>query len=435
MKISVIGLGKLGLPLAAVLADAGHDVIGVDVDSTRVESVNRGECLIHETGLAKLLGKTRKRLRATLDMFEAAANSEVTFVVVPTPSLPDGSFSMEHVNRAMDEIGRALRTKTGYHLVVLTSTVMPGSTEKVMRLLESASGKKCGEDFGLCYNPEFIALGSVIHDMLNPDLILIGESDPVAGDTLALLYPAPPSATRRLQFMNFVNAELAKLAINSYVTMKISFANTLARMCERLPGADVDNVTLAVGADSRIGGKYLKGAVGYGGPCFPRDNAAFRMAVPTVSNWLARAADQENRQQTTHLVEVTRKYAGDGAAIGVLGLAYKTGTDVTEESQAGYLMRELPAQGFQVIAYDPLVGHRGESISDWLSIARSAQEVVDSCSVIVIVQPCPEFLSITGHGQTLIDCWRMLPEEKQKEFNYVPLGVGPRAEKRVTIKP
>lgn len=448
MKISVIGLGKLGLPLVAVLADAGHEVIGVDVDSTRVESVNRGECPIRETGLAELLKKSvmpryhRDRVWATLDTFQAVANSSITFVVVPTPSLPDGSFSMERVNQAMEEIGKVLRTKTGYHLVVLTSTVMPGSTERVMHDLEAVSGRKCGKDFGLCYNPEFIALGSVIHDMQNPDMVLIGESDKQAGDILQdhLYWDICMNEYETVR-TNFVNAELAKLAVNSFVTMKISFANTLARICERLPGANVDDVTRAVGMDSRIGGKYLKGAIGYGGPCFPRDNKALSLTIsacwPRDAASLPDVTDGINECSVPHLIDLVESHCGAVSRIAVLGLAYKSGTDVVERSQGMDLAMRLAERGWEVVSvYDPMAMDNARRVGeDYLGFAGSAQECVDAASVIVIAEPCPEFADIKGRGQTLIDCWRMLPPEKHKEFNYVPLGVGPRVVPRVTIKP
>jgi UDPglucose 6-dehydrogenase len=173
------------------------------------------------------------------------------------------------------KIGKALARKNSYHLVVLSSTVMPGATEKIRQMLEQTSGKRCGEEFGFCYNPEFIALGSVIRDMLNPDMLLIGESDERAGQILAGIYGNVCKSKPVVARMNFVNAELTKLSVNTYVTTKISYANMLAEICEKLPGADADVVTSALGLDSRIGRKYLKGALGYGGPCFPRDNVAF----------------------------------------------------------------------------------------------------------------------------------------------------------------
>ena len=255
-RASVIGLGKLGAPLAACLAAKGLQVVGVDADAHKVAAINQGRTPVFEPHLEDMIRTSAGRLRATGSIAEAVAASEITFIVVATPSEPNGGFSLRFALPVCEEIGRALAAKDGYHVVVLTSTVMPGSTGGPVReALERASGKRLGPDFGLCYGPEFIALGSVVRDFLNPDFVLIGESDSRAGEQLEAIYQHvcenSPTAAR----MNFVNAELAKLSVNAYVTTKISFANMLARICERLPGSDVDVVTRALGLDTRIGGK------------------------------------------------------------------------------------------------------------------------------------------------------------------------------------
>lgn len=275
-KLSVIGLGKLGAPMLAVFAKKGFDVIGMDLNSAFVDSINRGVAPVPEPQLQALITEHGERIRATTDMREAVLSSDVTFIIVPTPSGPDRFFRNDYVISALESIGAALHDKIGYHNVVVTSTVMPGSTGGVLRqTLERASGRTVGSDLGLCYNPEFIALGTVVRDMLYPDMILIGESDPKAGDMLESVYRGSTESGPEFQRMNWVNAELCKIAVNTYVTTKISYANMIADMCDHLDGADADVVTDALGADSRIGKKYIKGAIGYGGPCFPRDNKAF----------------------------------------------------------------------------------------------------------------------------------------------------------------
>ena len=300
MQIAVIGLGKLGAVMAAVLADRGRTVIGVDVNPDAVKAVNEGRAPVEETGLGEMIAKNRERLTATVNSEAAVTRARITFIVVPTPSEADGTFSLRYVLPAVEAIGRALRHKTDYHLAVLSSTVMPGSTGGIVRpLLEEISGKRCGRDFGLCYNPEFIALGSVVHDMCNPDMVLVGESDARSGEMLADLYRRVCENQPGIARMNFVNAELTKLAVNTFVTTKITYANLLAQVCERVPGADADVVTSALGLDSRIGVKYLKGALGYGGPCFPRDNIAFASFARSrgVEATLAEATDRVNRRQ------------------------------------------------------------------------------------------------------------------------------------------
>ena len=309
-RVSVVGLGKLGAPLAAVLASRGFTVIGLDVSKTLVDALNAGKMPIVEPQLNELIAANRQRLSATMDADEAVEKSDASFVIVPTPSDSTGFFSNRFVLQAMESLGKALRNKKGYHMVVITSTVMPGTTGgEIKAALEAASGRKVGPDLGLCYNPEFIALGSVVRDMLFPDSILIGESDPKAGDMLQTIYLQMCENKPPVQRMNFINAELTKISVNTYVTTKISYANMLADICDRLPGADVDAVTKALGADTRIGPKYLKGAMGYGGPCFPRDNVAFAALARKIGARadVAEATDRINNYQVDRLTGAGRE--------------------------------------------------------------------------------------------------------------------------------
>ena len=225
-RVSVVGLGKLGACMVASMASKGMQVIGVDVNSKTVDLFNRGCAPVLEPDLSELIAANRGKLSATLDYKTAVLGSDTTFIIVPTPSDEKGGFSLRYVAQAAREIGRALAEKPGYHNVVVTSTVLPGSTHfAVLPILEQESGKKCGPDFGLCYNPEFIALGSVIHDLLNPDFILIGESDKRAGEDLEGLYKSFCNNSPPITRMNFVNAELTKISVNTFVTTKITFAN------------------------------------------------------------------------------------------------------------------------------------------------------------------------------------------------------------------
>jgi len=219
---SVIGLGKLGASMMAAIANRGFRVIGVDVNPRSVELVNAGHAPVWETNLEETIAANKERLRATLDHREAILGSDLTFVVVPTPSDNRGAFSLQYAAWAFREIGRALKEKEGYHLVVLTSTVLPGSTRYgLLPILEQESGKTCGRDFGLCYNPEFIALGSVIHDFLNPDFVLIGEFDERSGSMLEAFYAQILENQAPCARMSIENAELTKIAVNTYVTTKI----------------------------------------------------------------------------------------------------------------------------------------------------------------------------------------------------------------------
>jgi UDPglucose 6-dehydrogenase len=408
-------------------------VVGVDVNADYVAAIQQGHAPLRETGLEEMIQANRERLSATMDCEEAVLATDVTFIIVPTPSDPDGTFSLRNVMIAAEKIGAALRKKQGWHLVVLSSTVMPGSTGgKLLPALEAHSGKKCGAGFGLCYNPEFIALGSVIRDMLNPDMILIGESDERSGEILERLYTGVCDSNPHIRRMNHVNAELTKISVNTFVTTKISYANMLAQVCETLPGADVDVVTSAIGCDSRIGQKYLKGALGYGGPCFPRDNLAFSAlaranGVPPI---LAEATHQLNQSQAPRLAKWILARLPEGGTVGVMGLSYKPNTEVIEESQGLALARHLLSVGVPVVVYDPAAMENARpQLAGKVTFATSAADCARQADVLAITTPWAEFRELSPqdfkpHG-TVLDCWRLLDKEAVGAVvEYVALGFG-----------
>lgn len=443
-SLSVIGLGKLGSPLVACFAARGFRVHAVDADSQKVELLAKTLPPVHEPGLAELLQEGAANISATQDTQAAVRDSDATFIVVGTPSEPDGGFSLRYAIPACEAIGRALACKDSYHLVVLTSTVMPGSTgNEICATLERASGKRCGQGFGLCYSPEFIALGTVIRDFYYPDFLLIGESDPHAGDLLSDIYKRTCKNSPAIARMNWINAEITKLAVNTYITTKISYANMLARLCEKLPGADVNVVTDALGLDTRIGPKYLKGAVSYGGPCFPRDNRAFAALANRSGAFsdLADATDRFNRTQISALAEAIRSHQSSNGTIGILGLAYKPNTDVVQESFGLLLAQYLASQNLPVIVFDP-AADASQALAGYKSIriAASAQDCIGRSSVVVLATPWQEFRdlplsvwiqpplsapSFRSSPRVVIDCWRALEHlESCQSLHYVRLGAG-----------
>ncbi|CAN5250453.1 UDP-glucose/GDP-mannose dehydrogenase family protein [soil metagenome] len=419
MHITVVGLGKLGSPLAAVLASKGHTVIGVDLNAYFVDAINAGRAPVVEPRLQKLLDASKGRLRATKDYADAIPHTDISFIIVPTPSDQTGRFSNRYVLDAVEAIGKALRGTDRYHVVNITSTVMPGSTGGEIRAaLEKASGRTVGENLGLTYNPEFIALGSVVRNMLYPDMILIGESDARAGDTLEAVYKTSTENSPPFQRMNLVNAEITKISVNTYVTMKISFANMLSGVCEKIAGADVAVVTEALGKDTRIGGKYLQGALGYGGPCFPRDNVAFsKLARDNGARAdLAEATDAINHHQVTRVSELVRANLNGADTVAILGMAYKPDTPVIEESQGVMIARDLAGQGVRVRVFDPLaMDATRAALGDNVRYASTLEEAVEGAALVVIATPSPEYRDIAARladqpsNPVVIDCWRMAP--------------------------
>jgi len=435
MHISVVGLGKLGAPLAAVFASKGFRVVGTDASPAVVASVNAGLAPVDEPGLQALIDVSQGRLAATNDTPAAVAQTDATFIVVPTPSDSSGKFSNEHVIAALEAVGQGIRGKTSYHLVIVTSTVMPGSTDGELRdALERASRRIVGESVGLCYSPEFVALGSVVRDMLRPEVLLIGESDPRAGELLQGIYARSCDSQPVVRRMNCVNAELAKIAVNTFVTTKISYANMLSDLCGRIRGADVDVVTQAIGSDSRIGGKYLRGATGYGGPCFPRDNVAFAALARELGARadLAEATDAINRYQVDRVVDAVVLRQSPPGAIGVLGLSYKPHTAVVEQSHGMVLVERLVNRGYDVLAYDPQAMAAARNVSRvQFETMPSAESCVRSASLVVIMTPWPQFADIaitafsrTGKRLTVIDCWSIATTPMEAVADIVYLGRG-----------
>lgn len=436
MRISVIGLGKLGAPLAAVLAAKGNDVIGVDLNQDYVKSLSIGRAPVEEPQLQEFIESSRGQLRATVSTADAISETSITFVIVPTPSDSKGAFSNQYVLSAVREIGAALRKKVDYHIVVITSTVMPGTTNGEIRsALESSSGRQVGENLGLCYNPEFVALGSVIRNMLQPDVILIGESDTQAGDVLEGIYRRICDKVPPIRRMSFVNAEITKLAVNAFVTTKITYANMLSGICDQLAGADVDVITQTLGFDSRIGPKYMQGALGYGGPCFPRDNLAFALLAERVGARadLAESTHRLNQHQLDRLFAKATAEFRAGGVIGVLGLSYKPDTSVVVESQGLALVKRLSDAGYRVIAYDPMALVNARSvIGPCFEQASSAEECVRLADRVVITTAWPEFKDISTDAfrraqapVRVVDCWRLLdPQRIGSVSKIVYLGQG-----------
>jgi UDPglucose 6-dehydrogenase len=433
-NVSVVGLGKLGAPLATCYASRGFNVVGVDADPETVSAMNKAKGPVREPYLDEFLVKNAERLRATPSVAEAVSATDVTFVMVSTPSENDGSFSLANALPVCRQIGEALGKKRGYHLVVVASTVSPGATENyLLPAVEEASGRRAGRDFGFCYSPEFVALGEVIHGFLRPDFALIGQFDERSGETLEAIqqrfFPEPTPVVR----MNLVNAEVTKIALNTMLTTKISFANTIAQICERIPKADANLVTAAIGCDKRICGAYLKGATGFGGPCFPRDVAALRglAAQVGVSSVLPDALVKinEERQSRLHdlvwsqVVRAVRNGHQD-PVVAVLGLAFKPDSDVTIASAGVELVRSLVDSGVRVVAHDPWAR---PSLPNNVAQILTLDDCIAAADVIALVTPWRQYRRITPEtfgNRPVIDCWGIYRGAECRPLTYVPMGVG-----------
>ena len=421
--------------MAGAFASKGFLVTGVDVNHGVVRALNEGRAPVQEPGLQELIESHRNNLKATLSTEEAIGASEISFVIVPTPSDSDGSFSLQYAKLAFRAIGQALRAKQAYHTVVMTSTVLPGATRYgLLPILERESGKQCGRDFGLCYNPEFIALGTVLRDFLNPDFYLLGQFDEKSGDMLEAVHRRVSENRAPVKRMSLENAELAKIAVNSFVTMKISFANLMAELCEKIPGGDVDIVSDALGMDKRIGRKYLTGGLGFGGPCFPRDNVAleFMGRILGLDAQLLRANHDYNEGFGRRLTRKILEMVPRGSTVAVLGLAYKPQTPVVQDSPGVAICRALADGGFRVIGHDPLAVNEATGILRYhVLLTSDLGEALGGADAVVLTttDECYRDLKADdfrsgGSPVVVLDPWRCLSGSLLEEprVRYVPLG-------------
>lgn len=421
MRLSVIGLGKLGAVMSAVHAYRGYEVIGLDVNEWLVNEIKEGRCPIYEPGLGELMAKLNGRLRVTMSYNEAVGDSDVSFIIVPTPSGKDGKFSNDYVLSAIRGIAPVLKNKKGYHLVVVTSTVMPGTMENVVKPeLEKLSGKKCNKDFGLCYSPEFIALGNVIDGMLNPDAVLIGESDKNAGLMLEGIYRKVCANNPSVRRMSLWNAEVAKISLNVFITTKMSVAETFAEVCERFPNGNVDTIVDFLGLDSRIGRKYLTAGSGWSGPCFPRDGRAFIEFAKElgVECPIQQTVDSFNKAYSSDIAMRAMSLLQHpfNTTVSVLGLTYKPNTNVIEESASLTMIRVFCKAGLGVRVSDPAgMENTKKELGDLnVEYAKDIADCLKGSDLCVLATPWDEFKALKPQTflefmrkPVVLDCWRV----------------------------
>jgi UDPglucose 6-dehydrogenase len=354
-KLSVFGLGKLGACMAATFASRGFDVLGVDINAEAVAKINEGRPPVDEPLLPETMRAAGRRLRASTNPADAV-DTDASFFIVPSPSLSDGSFSNEFLMRAMQSVAQAVKAaRKKKHLFVCSSTTTPGACRSVIiPMLEQQLAGKCGKDFGFCYNPEFIALGNVVRGLLEPDMVLIGESDARNGAALENLYKKYNTNRPKIARMSITSAELAKISVNSYVTAKISFTNQLRMIAERYADTDIHLILDAIGADSRIGHKYLRAGLSYGGPCFPRDNRLVVHAAKQagLSAPLAAATDEVNEMAKEQLAQQALACVKKGDAVAVLGMSYRPNSYIVEESAGLHVAQSLKRHGCRVLVHD-----------------------------------------------------------------------------------
>ena len=431
MRISIFGLGYVGCVSAACFAKEGHDVLGVDVNPTKVEIVNHGESPIVESGMTQLINEMvgAKRLRATTDTQEAIDNSDLSLICVGTPSNANGSLDLRYVERVCQEIGAALKNKEGRHIVVIRSTMLPGTIAGVVApVLEASSGKKTGKDFGVCINPEFLREGTSLKDFYAPPFTLIGADDEQTANAVRELYAnidAPAFVTP------VKTAEMVKYVCNCFHALKISFANEVGNICKGL-GIDSHEVMEVFCQDTKLNlsSSYLKPGFAFGGSCLPKDLRAINykakqldVEVPVLASLLP-----SNRLQIERAIDMV--LSTGKKRIGVLGFSFKAGTDDLRESPMVALIETLIGKGLQLAIYDRdvslarLFGANKEFIESGIPhisqlMRAGIAEVLESSDVLIIGNKAEEFREIEGRlraDQVVIDLVRLF--EKTSDEGY-----------------
>ena len=419
--VSVFGLGYVGCVSAACFAREGHSVVGVDVSQAKVAMVNAGRSTIVEEGIGELVRDMRAsgRLRATMDVADAVRSTSVSLICVGTPSRPNGSIDLSYIERVCEQIGEALRDKDEHHTVVIRSTVMPGTVDcTVIPALERGSGKRHGEGFAACSNPEFLREGTSIKDFDDPPFTLIGAHEPAHAEPLARLYagigaPLHVTAVR--------TAEMVKYACNSFHGLKVGFANEIGNVCKAL-GVDSHEVMRIFCEDRKlnISPTYLRPGFAFGGSCLPKDLRAvtYKAKELDIETPILTATLESNRKQIERAYQMVM--AAGQRRIGVLGLAFKAGTDDLRESPMVSLIEMLIGKGMDLAIYDQhvssanVIGANKEYVEReiphiWTLMRPTVSEVLTHADTLVIGNGSREFRAVGDQlrdGQMVVDLAR-----------------------------
>jgi UDPglucose 6-dehydrogenase len=445
MKVSVIGTGYVGLVSGVCLAEKGHNVRCVDIDAKKVEQTNRGIPIIHEAGLESLLKKNiGKRFTATTDLRQAILDSEISMIAVGTPFKGD-EIDLSFIIEVAMQIGTALREKETYHVIIVKSTVVPGTTQDVvLPILEKFSKKSVGTDFGVGMNPEFLREGVAVEDFMSPDRIVLGGIDEKTLDAMEELYGVFSGADTIRTTPK--TAEMIKYTANSLLATMISFSNEIGNLCAALGEIDVVDVMKAVHLDKRLcpflpGGRrivpqfttYLEAGCGFGGSCFPKDVKALiahglkaGQAMPLLQSVI-----QVNEQQPLRVVEILKKQFTSlkGVRVAILGLAFKPGTDDLRESPAIPIVRELVGSGAILQAFDPFAQKEAEKLFGTRQIiySRDLAHALDGAEAVVLLTRWEEFAMLPqllvgkDPAPLVVDGRRMM--DKRKFARYTGIGL------------
>lgn len=430
-------MGFVGLTTAAIFAKRGMRVYGVDNDLTKLHMIKRSKLPFFEPGLQPLVRSAMASgmFIPTEDLHKAIKESSIVFICVGTPMKQDGSVDFQYLEQVSINLGKEIESSDRFIVICVKSTVPPGTSEKiVLGNIEKTSGKKCNKDFGIAMTPEFLREGSAVSDSDNPHLIVIGSNNNKTAKIVKDLFVSIYGSKSNILQTNIVSAELIKYANNSFLATKISFINTIANICNNIPGADVDVIAKAIGTDPRIGPQFLAAGPGYGGSCFPKDIAGFIHYCDDIGYdpILLKATDKVNKGQVNIIMDILTKKLGslEGKAITILGTAFKKNTDDIRESVSIKLIFQLIALGANVKVHDPLaLNNTRLALSDKVKYASSLESALKDSECIILMTDWDEYKSIDRHlfqkdtkKCMLLDTRRLLVSADMQGIDYVALG-------------
>jgi len=440
MKIGIIGTGYVGLVTGVCFASRGHEVKCVDIIPEKIDMINKGITPIYEEGLELLLKDvlSKKLLEASLDFDYVVSNSDVVFICVGTPSLPDGSMNYEYVEQAAKDISKVIKNQKKYKVIIVKSTCIPGTTiNHVAPIIEQECGLKLGEDFGIGMNPEFLREGVAVNDFLYPDRVVIGVSDENTKDIMMQCYSgfiAP------FVVVDPTSAEMIKYVANTFLATKISFFNEMASLAEKF-GADISEVVEAVGMDHRISEKFMKAGVGWGGSCFPKDVKALIQKSKEfgISSKLLKAALDTNESQPFEAIRLLKEaFEGESLknkTVAVLGLAFKPNTDDMREAPSIPIIDLLIKEGVNVVATDPVAIEIAEKIFNHkkLNYVKTLNKAIEGADACILVTEWSDYIHISPdvflekmNHPIIVDGRRIYNYEKfrEKGIKYRGIGLG-----------
>jgi len=404
MNVSFVGLGKLGLPLACCLAQSGNKILGVDKNEYVLDILNKGELPFYEPGLSNIFPHVN--FIGFTDSYQRAIDeTDVTIILVNT-QLGDNGYSSEFVEDVLTDLSLNLKkSNKEKHTIILSSTVLPGTIKKLIKLVEKISGRKYGEGFGFSYVPDFVKLGSVIYDFKNPEFFLVGannQDDIVLTQSIWYEFHQnnPPKKVLTLE-----EAEISKVALNAYIVNKITFANFLGQLCEGIDNVNVHNITKTIGIDKRISPHFFGYGTPYGGTCFPRDTSAF---IKFAKDRKKRAknlifAEEVNEMVYKSILDKVKCYK----KVGVLGISFKPNSPVTIGSPSARLIGDLIDCGSEVNGYDR-IEETYQNLDADINLFESAQECIHNSDIVVIMHPDRYFSNLEYGKTNVVDYWGVL---------------------------